>query len=279
MSSLVLELQQEAMDPRTGVRDLLRKASVVATKLNIEELQDWVERELHGYKTSDQIPEYRSLNGQVKVYNPYHGWQPLIFANPEVARAFSQTDNRQPIGELENLLENADSNSTFQIPFPPEVLKRWQNEEFMQLGLVPTLIVSKSHIYGIVEAVRNLILQWSLKLEKDGILGEGLTFSQEEKQKASTTTYNIQNLQGVAGNVPAEYLQIGDYNTIHAELKRLGVPQDQRNELENILDALKTAKPEERKPLLHRGTEWLMKNAPSIGTLSTTIHTWFKFFQ
>ncbi|MDA2912318.1 hypothetical protein MYX04_15470, partial [Nitrospiraceae bacterium AH_259_D15_M11_P09] len=63
-------------------------------------------------------------------------------------------------------------------------------------------------------------------MERDGILGEGLTFSSKEKQRAtSSPTFNIQNFVGVAGNVHAESLQIGDYNSIHSDLKRLGISQ------------------------------------------------------
>jgi hypothetical protein len=42
--SLVLELQQEAMNPGVKVSDLLRKALVVATKLNVNEFKQWIGR-------------------------------------------------------------------------------------------------------------------------------------------------------------------------------------------------------------------------------------------
>jgi hypothetical protein len=87
---------------------------------------------------------------------------------------------------------------------------------------------------------------------------------------------NTQQGDHLVGNVQTKNLQIGDYNIIHSELKRLGVPQEQRNELENILDGLKTADPEAKKSLLTRGSEWLMSNAASIGTLSDTIRGWFE---
>src|SRR5688500_16815305 len=109
--------------------------------------------------------------------------------------------------------------------------------------MVPTLLVSSSELHGIVAAVRDTILQWSLRLERDGILGEGMTFSREEVQKAANTTYNIQNFSGVLGNVTGSTIQVGNYNAIHADLKRLGVSQSARNELEDILDELGKAPP------------------------------------
>ena len=43
MSSLVEELQRDALDSKIYVSDLLRKSLVVATKLNLADFSKWVE--------------------------------------------------------------------------------------------------------------------------------------------------------------------------------------------------------------------------------------------
>lgn len=43
---------------------------------------------------------------------------------------------------------------------------------------------SKSEIYRILSTIRNKILEWSIILEENGIIGEGMTFTDEEKKKA-----------------------------------------------------------------------------------------------
>ncbi len=43
----------------------------------------------------------------------------------------------------------------------------------------------------ILASVRKIILNWSLKLEEDGILGEGMTFSSQEREIAANSNYNI----------------------------------------------------------------------------------------
>ena len=275
LSSIVIELQQETMSSQTKVSDLLRKALVVATKLEINEFKKWIENELYGYKEGDPIPQYRQLSGEIKACDPYCNWQPVIIRNASTAELLSSRKIPISIGELEDLLCKSQNDNVFTSPFPPDI----RNEVFsntISSGLVPALVIGKSKVFSIIEAVRNIILKWSLELEKDGILGEGLTFSDKEKQIASLVTYNIQNFVGVLGNVQTENLQIGDYNTIHAELKRLGVPQKERNELENILDGLKEPDKEKKKNLLKRGGEWLKRNAQLIGTLSETIRKWFE---
>jgi hypothetical protein len=47
MSSVIVELQREALDRNVHVSDLLRKALVVARNLALTEFQSWIELELN----------------------------------------------------------------------------------------------------------------------------------------------------------------------------------------------------------------------------------------
>lgn len=120
------------------------------------------------------------------------------------------------------------------------------------------------------------MLEWSLKLEMDGILGEVITFSKEEKSKAASATYHIQNFSGVLGNVNAGVLQIGDYNSIHAELKRLGISQEERAKLETIMDRAKDATGTDKAGLIKQGLEWVVAHGAQLGALAEVIRRWFE---
>src|SRR6516165_6953522 len=67
---------------------------------------------------------------------------------------------------------------------------------------LPDGLLERSQLWNIVEQVRNLILNWSLKLEKAGVLGEDMHFSEQEKGDAKPVTqqFFIQNV-GVLGSV------------------------------------------------------------------------------
>ena len=83
--SLVIELQQEAINPEAKVSDLLRKALVVAAKLNVGEFRQWIEQELHGYKgDADSIPKYRHIKGELKATHPMYGLVPAIISDSEL---------------------------------------------------------------------------------------------------------------------------------------------------------------------------------------------------
>ena len=121
MSSVVLELQQEALNKSVPVTDLLRKAYVVARKLKISEFEKWISNELSGYKNSDEIPDYRQTKGTVEAWNPYHGWQPVIFREHKIEDIVSRRPNGQAIAEIESLLVGDKGRSTLQMPFSAEI--------------------------------------------------------------------------------------------------------------------------------------------------------------
>ncbi len=275
MSSLVLELQHDALSPTTKVTDLLRKALVVASKLNVPEFKQWVEDELQGYKGKGlDTPKYRHLKGEIKAAHPNYGFIPYNFEDPEMAETLSVRPTHQPIGELQHLLEKLGPKGVLTMPFSPKVVKQLDSGN-LELGIVPTVLIDSSRIHGILDAVRNIVLQWSLKLEAEGIIGEGLTFSKEEKKKAASVTYNIQHFTGIAGTVHAGNLQIGDYGSIHQELKTRGISQQHRNELECILDQLETAKGHDRESLLKQGSDWVLAHSKELGELAKVLTSWF----
>jgi len=272
MKSIVIELQQLASDDSCTIATLLRKSLIVSSKLDLNDFKKWINNELNGYDNTDEIPQYREVTGDLKAWNPYNGiWIPIIWEN--MPKGLTKCRIGQSVGEIEDLLKNRKDKDILTISFAPEqtaILSR-----VIDTPTPPTRIISSSQFAGILGTVRNIVLEWSLKLESDGVLGKDLTFTEKEKQKVSSTTYNIQNFVGVLGEVKSEKIQIGDYNSIHSELKKCGVSQSERNELEDILDNLKnTKKDTEKKSLIKKGMGWLKRNAPTIGALSEIIRSW-----
>jgi len=193
MSGLVIELQRDALSPSVHVSDLLRKGLVISMKLNLKELEDWIALELGGYggQDNEKIPNYRIVKGEVHAFNPFRGWIPVVFANVQAAKFFSTFLMPQPITEIEEMIKDTKHEMVI-ISFPQEakmhLLKSLDTS--MQVGLH----INSTTIRGITHAVRNIIIEWSVKLEQKGILGEGMTFSPQEKSTAATSTFHIQNM-------------------------------------------------------------------------------------
>ena len=187
MEPLVLQLQAECLDSRVSILEVLRKALVVARKLSLESAQVWIGKELNGYRSGDTAPPHRLLTGQIRAWNPYHGWQPVIFEDHKEEASLSKCFAGQPAGELENLVKSG--KDTLQFPFRSEIERKLM--EGLDFPLQATRHVSCAAISGIIDAVRNMVLEWCLQLEKDGILGEGLVFSAREKETAAHANYTI----------------------------------------------------------------------------------------
>jgi hypothetical protein len=203
MSSIVEELQRGALNRNTPVSDLLRMAKVISVKLGLPDLAKWVDHELNGYGMTE-VPAYRFVRGQVKGKNPFHGWQPVLFTNEKVEMVLSNQPIGQPVAEIEHMLSSiANDPSEMIIMLSGQVAAQLRNSTHTDLPFA--IIISSGEAWGIIDAVRTALLDWSLKLEQTGIKGEGLSFSNEEREKAheGQATYHIGSIGSFTGNLAA----------------------------------------------------------------------------
>lgn len=248
MSGLVLELQQDALNKDVHVSDLLRKALVVSKKLGvgqIQEIQEWLNKELNGYGSEDDIPLYREVRGEVKVWNPYHGWQPLNFGSQKMAEALSKRKIMQSIGELDSLGVGKGKGS-LQVPYSQETINALM--KVMSVPLQPSLHVAPSEVVGILEAVRNNVLDWALQLEQEGILGKGMSFSKQEKQTASKITYQVTNNIGSMQNSQLQQSSPGANQTLTIQ-NDLAALSDLIGRIKNSTKKLNLSEPNARELL------------------------------
>lgn len=225
MPALVPELVNMASDPAITTTDLLRRSLVVAHRLSVPEIADWITFELEGYGASE-IPVYRRLKGRPQVFNPYHGYQPLIFPTAEQVEMISTANVRQSIPEIEHLCQ---SKSGIKMHFPI-ALEHWLREN-MSIPLDPSLHLSSVQLHGIVEKVRSQILKWALDLERKGVLGDGMSFTQQEKQIVQAQHYHF-------SNVSESQIQIGSNGSNQTQRSTTGIDLQ---DLKNLVQALSEA--------------------------------------
>ncbi|RYL27198.1 hypothetical protein EWP19_07385 [Acinetobacter piscicola] len=201
-TSIVLQLQELASDPNSNVEELLNKALLVSRKLKIKKFRVWCELELDGYR-GQEIPSYRKIKGELKAHNPFRGLIPFIIP-PEFDEIVTNVEIIQPIGEICNLVNTNNEKLIYTLTSEMIQLLMQMQTDYVGSPMMPKLIIDVSQLMAIQTKVRNIILNWSLKLEEEGILGKGLKFSDKEKEKVAAMTvnnFNIKNMQGVAGNV------------------------------------------------------------------------------
>jgi hypothetical protein len=60
--SLLRQIQDAAIDSTVDIPSLLRKCKVLAARLGNDDFKRWLDNELSGYSSKDELPEYRVLN-------------------------------------------------------------------------------------------------------------------------------------------------------------------------------------------------------------------------
>lgn len=269
---IVLQLQQDALDKDVATSDLLLKAKIVATKLDLKDALRWIELELSGYDGGVEIPGYRWVHGEPRGYDPWQGrWLPVMFTGDgEVQGMISKKSLGQSVSELEHWLTRPE-HGELMIPFHPHqiaILCKALETEPTQMSL----FIGLDRLKGIISAIRNKVLDWALSLEKAGILGEGISFTQKEKAVAKEVgaTYLIGSIGNFAGNIG----HVSDRSTVNAnqtvvygiaDLRKiveqikahadaLGLPPEQRRALDVEVVAVEEelSKPKPDKGLLRR---------------------------
>lgn len=216
MNSIVLELQKELIDKNCDVLHVLRKAHLIASKLNLKEFDAWISNELNGYRSDDDtIPDYRKVKGTLKAKNPYRGWIPAVITDKNGEAMFSTTTMLESVSALLDIEKKA-KNGMFYYSYPPELSLKIgayaQTPAYVEIAL----FISTVYITEVIDEVKNCLLEWTIELERNGILGENMSFSEKETISAMEIPQQINNYYGAVyhGNISASQITSGSNNTV-----------------------------------------------------------------
>ena len=261
MKSIVIELQEMSSDENVPITKLIRKALIVASKLNLSDFMKWIEKEINGYDEVSEIPEYRNVTGEVKAINPNNGiWIPLLW--PNAPEGVYDRKIKQKISEIEYNYKSADG--ILVVPFPQEQIQFFIKN--FNVPSPPYLIINKAALAGILESVKDIILKWSLKLEKEGIFGKDMIFSEYEKIRArNNQEIKIENFYGILGStftgaVSQEINIDVQNNDLESLLKHLKLKGINSEDLEGLKQSIKIdPKPKQKDKLGENVSKWIGK--------------------
>lgn len=203
MSSIVLDLQNEVTKQDCDIVNVLRKAHLISAKLGLTDFDKWITCELNGYKKGDVLPDYRTIKGKLKVYTPFNGWIPAVITDQKTEDALCIADVANSISEIIELCSNSKNKIFTEYTGKQlELINNLFDEPFTRFALY----LSPSAIKDIVEKVKTTVLEWTIKLEENGIMGEGMQFNSDEKEIAKTISQPINNYYGSTNiiNAPIE---------------------------------------------------------------------------
>lgn len=216
MGSIVLELQNEIVSPNCDIVNVLRKSHLIASKLKLTDFDQWIQYELNGYPDQESCPEYRKIRGSLKAFNPYSGWIPTLIQNDEFEKKICERKLVNSISEIISLCESSENGLISE--FSGEQLALFNKMFDTPLPMRYSLHIPTTAVKDIEEKVKNTILEWTLKLESEGIVGENMVFSEKEKDCAVNIPQTINNYYGNTSviNSPSDNVQIvsGSENTV-----------------------------------------------------------------
>lgn len=268
-TSLVHQLQAEAVDDSSSISGLLMKAKLVASKLGLNDITEWIDFELNGYPSRAETPTYRRFSCRPQAFNPYVGWIPIDLGGiPEkILYEFTTVYLQESISNVEKHV--ADS-GRLEVQMPHTLTEMLYMGHDSDSRFKISWRFSAFALSGVLTTVKGKILSWSLDLEQQGILGEGVNFSLREKEIASMVFKNdfsgaVIHNNGVMASSTADVKQentmsVGSsFDSLKEELKKLGI-----NDAE--IDELKVAIESSEQPLTEVGfsqnvSNWIAKIA------------------
>lgn len=216
MGSVVIELQKELLDKDCDILQSLRKAHLIASKLNLKEFDAWILCELNGYKAEgENFPEYRQMKGTLKAKNPYRGWIPAVITDKNGENLFNTVPVFESVSALLDIEKKA-KDGKFYYSYPPELSMKIAAYARTPAYMEIALFISTVYITEAIDKVKNCLLEWTLELERKGILGENMTFSESESASAKDIAQQINNYYGtvVNGNVNDSQIVSGNNNSV-----------------------------------------------------------------
>ncbi len=171
--SLLREIEAAATESKVDISTVLRKAKILAARLQNPEFESWVDRELNGYGDRSSLPPYRVLH--VEVHGHIRNRSGLHWNDAPIMTSFLPEELRdcgeksycsQPIATIASMAARANDGNELQAPWPQELAIKFGAKGYNGFECLGAWqIISPYALVGIVETVRNRILEFVLKIE------------------------------------------------------------------------------------------------------------------
>lgn len=244
----IIELQKRAMDSSTDIVELVRYAYAIAYKLELQDFAGWCNAELEGYSDNDFLPEYRCVRGIVKCHFGDSIEWPVRFPDISTSYQYSIMNLRYNIAYLMRAFCVQDTEVvrvSFSSKIEESLIKSLVHIDYIDNIAVVYLEIHKSEFEKICSMIRKIILDWTLKCERQRILGDEWIFTDKEKAMAQNITYNINTLQNMANhntestiNQTAQNMLVtkGDLQSLVSFLSDKGISEPDIQEFKEIID-------------------------------------------
>ena len=246
--SLLREIQTDVIDSKSDVASLLRKCKVLAARLSSAKFGAWLDNELSGYKSNDDLPDYRIL--RVPSKGNFLGPFGAQLRNAEIPMSCIPKKHQEnishsylhiPVASIEALIEKSDEGS---------IQERWNRDFVLSVSekiyenmncMEAWKELPVSSLIAILDEIRNRVLNFVLEIEAENPdAGEAEINSSPVPQGTVNQIFNT-HISGTVQNLTTgshSFTQQATSTTVDTEL------------LSQLIDALKSVKNSELRETL-----------------------------
>lgn len=167
---LLQDIRAGAVDSQTDITTVLRQCMVLAFNLDHEPFRQWVSYELNGYPHEVPLPDYRQYVGQPRGSARNMAWQmtnaqiPLSAIPEEFREMATHIYFREGIGYFTKVSPTQELGFFWQ----PELVQFVSSRLNGNLDLTEVKVIAPiNFVDGMVDRVRNSILDFVLRIEKE----------------------------------------------------------------------------------------------------------------
>lgn len=221
---LISDIINELVDSEKSLTAPLLKTKVLASRLKNTELLNWVNRELSGYESEEELPSYRKFQGSITgIYvsgNYQYNDQPLatIGLPEQLEKSIKDMDFYQGVTSLESF-QKENQSGRLEKTIPAELtalmarnIQKMGNPFFNIISAKSTISINS--VTQVLEKIRSKLLDFMLKIDEEfGSITEIEELKEKNKQISTIMNQTIIN-QG-DGNV----INTGENSVVKAKIE------------------------------------------------------------
>jgi len=253
--SLLKEIQQGAISSEVDIGNVLRKCLVFATRLKHEPLKKWAESELNGYAAEEDLPSYRLIK-ETPVRGNFVGPFGSQLKNGPIPPSAIPEEYRdrlfsakltEPISVYTHITA-VGGNKTVYCAWPADAIVRFGTNIYVNMSCISaSQEITTALLHGVVEAVRNRVLSFSLEIEaavpEAAHVASPETVLSSKQVSQLFQTYimgDVSNWSAGAGNIQQiSTLNVGsgDLDALLAAVRDLGAGEAEVKELKEAVES------------------------------------------
>jgi hypothetical protein len=242
------EIIDLAVDSSGPLPVLLRKCLLLAHTLKNQRFRTWAEKELDGYDTTDELPEYRCVQAIAKGFfvDTFYAQinnrpLPAAVLKPEHKHFAEEVRLMQPIAAYHTEIGKK---GTPIVEWPPHLTAMYQSKFFEGYALNRAWQeIPPSVFVALCDTVRNRVLKLALDIKDElGPVNDDIHAIPQTKVEQSVTNYIYGGSNIIAGTAH-HFAQIGEVNVTRGDfgsllvaLRELGIGEHDLGELKRAID-------------------------------------------